>query len=70
VISTTESLLEMILLLNGFAKATAAAANKHTATKHRMVSIFMFQQISTFFVSATEIRSWHGAYRDSMAPSM
>jgi hypothetical protein len=56
-ISRTESSLEMILLLKGLAKATAAAAKKHATTKNRAVSIFMIQQISTFFVSATEIRS-------------
>src|SRR6478735_6865789 len=56
-ISRSESSLEMILLLKGLAKATAAAASKLRATRHRTASIFMIQQINTFFVSATEIRS-------------
>src|SRR5258708_10730426 len=56
-ISRSESSLEMILLLKGLAKAIVAAANKLRATRHRTASIFMIQQINTFFVSATEIRS-------------
>ena len=63
-ISRTESSLEMILLLKGLAKATAAAANKVRATRHRTASIFIIQQINTFFVSATEIRSGAEAYKD------
>src|SRR6478672_2037812 len=47
----------MILLLKGLAKATVAAANKVRATRHRTASIFMIEQINTFFVSATEILS-------------
>ena len=53
----------MILLLKGLAKATVAAANKVRATRHRNASIFMIQQINTFFVSATEIRSGTGPVR-------
>src|SRR4029077_11114617 len=56
-ISRSESSLEMILLLKGLAKATVTAANKVKATRHRIASIFIIQQINTFFVSATEIRS-------------
>src|SRR5206468_9464601 len=56
-ISRTESSPEMILLLKGLAKANVATANKVRATRHRNASIFMIQQINTFFVSATEIRS-------------
>src|SRR5258708_4610341 len=47
----------MILLLKGLAKATAAAISKLRATRHRIASIFIIQQINTIFVSATEIRS-------------
>jgi hypothetical protein len=47
----------MILLLKGLAKANVAAANKVRATRHRNASIFIIEQISTFFASATEIRS-------------
>src|SRR5258705_9777325 len=47
----------MILLLKGLAQATVTAASKLRATRHRTASIFMIQQINTFFVSATEIRS-------------
>src|SRR5882757_3606312 len=47
----------MILLLKGLPKATAAATSKLRATRHRNASIFIIQQISTIFVSATEIRS-------------
>jgi hypothetical protein len=53
----------MILLLKGLAKATVTAANKVKATRHRTASIFMIQQINTFFVSATEIRSGTGPVR-------
>src|SRR4029077_2275491 len=56
-ISRTESSPEIILLLKGLAKATVTAANKVKATRHRTASIFMIQQINTFFVSATEIRN-------------
>jgi hypothetical protein len=56
-ISRTESLLEMILLLKGLAKATVTAAIKVEAMRHRAARIFIIQQINTFFVSATEIRS-------------
>jgi hypothetical protein len=69
-ISTTESSPEMILLLKGLAKATVTAANKVRVTRHRTASIFIIQQINTFFVSATEIRSGTSAYRDIMAWSM
>src|SRR3954462_13496046 len=55
-ISRTGSSPEMILLLNGFAKAAVSAPNKIKPTRHRSASIFMIEQINTFLVSATEIR--------------
>src|SRR4029077_14166317 len=56
-ISSSESPVEMILLLKGLAKATATANSKLRATRDRNASIFIIQQISTIFVSATEIHS-------------
>jgi hypothetical protein len=38
-ISRTESVPEMILLLKGLAKTTAAAERKNAATKNRTVSV-------------------------------
>jgi len=55
-ISRTGSSPEMILLLKGFPKATVTAPNKVRATRHRIASIFIIQQINTFSSSATEIR--------------
>ena len=54
-ISNVESLSEMILLLGGLARATAAAAKVNAATKNRAVSVFKIHKLTAMCISATEI---------------